>query len=61
MVSNWTSDLASKSLSFLTYRWQVQVLTFAVKVRKMYIQILVDIIDFQQNGSISSNKEVIDI
>lgn len=61
MVSNWTSDLASKSLSFLTYRWQVQVLTFAVKVRKMYIQILVDIIDFQQNGSISGNKEVIDI
>lgn len=61
MVSNWTSDLASKSLSFLTYRWQVQVLTFAVKVRKMYIQILVDIIDFQQNGSISSNKEVTDI
>ena len=61
MVSNWTSDLASKSLSFLTYRWQVQVLTFALKVRKMYIQILVDIIDFQQNGTISSNKEVIDI
>lgn len=61
MVSNWTSDLASKSLSFLTYRWQVQVLTFAVKVRKMYIQILVDIIDFQQNGSISGNKEVTDI
>lgn len=61
MVSNWTSDLASKSLSFLTYRWQVQVLTFALKVRKMYIQILVDIIDFQQNGTISGNKEVIDI
>ena len=61
MVSNWTSDVASKSLSFLTYRWQVQVLTFALKVRKMYIQILVDIIDFQQNGTISGNKEVIDI
>lgn len=61
MVSNWTSDLASKSLSFLTYRWQVQVLTFALKVRKMYIQILVDIIDFQQNGTIRGNKEVIDI
>lgn len=61
MVSNWTSDLASKSLSFLTYRWQVQVLTFALKVRKMYIQILVDIIDFQQNGTISGNKEVVDI
>ena len=61
MVSKWTSDLASKSLSFLTYRWQVQVLTFALKVRKMYIQILVDIIDFQQNGTISGNKEVIDI
>ena len=61
MVSNCTSDLASESFSFLACGWQVQVLTFAVKVRKMYIQSLVDRIDFQQNGTISSNKEVIDI